>query len=183
MKAFWMAGLLALTGCAASRQPVAVSRVAAPIERADVVAVQSRARVRKVQARIATAKDAVTALRATAAPGQWVAIEKVEVSLAESTRLLDEELEQNKILTISLNTARDALTDVLLEQDRIMAELEAAQKKAWAYTRLKLWIATLVAAIAAWLAWQFIPGMLGPYKWWAVGGAAAAAFGAIFLVL
>ncbi len=183
MKSLLLITALALTGCATTRKPVSVARVAAPIERADVVAVQSRARVKKVQTQISTAKDAVTVLKKTALPEQWEAIDKIDVSLVESARLLNEELEQNEILTISLNTARDALTDVLLEQDRIMKELEAAEKKAKAYTALVLKIAIAAALLAAWLMWQFLPGFLGPYKWWAVAGVGVAAFTATFLIL
>ncbi len=183
MKTLLIIASLAFAGCATLRKPVSVARVAAPIERADVVAIQSRARVTKVQAKITTAKDAVNVLRKTATAEQWLAIDKIDLSLVESTRLLNEELEQNEILTISLNMARDALTDVLLEQERIMKELETAEKKAAAYTALVLKIALAAALLAAWLMWQFLPGFLGPCKWWAVAGVGVAAFGATYAIL
>jgi len=174
---------LALAGCSAPRKPVAVLRAAAPVARAEVIASRSRGRVEAVQTRIATAQEAVEVLRKTATPRQKPAVEKVALALAEGQRLLRVELDENIVLTASLGQAQDGLTQVLLEQERIARELDAEQAKARAYWRLKLWIAGLAALLAGWVAWSFVPVILGPYRLYAAGGAGAAVFTAVMLIL
>jgi len=175
---------LGMSACAGSpRKPVAVMKAAVPVARAEVLAEQSRARVRKVQARVETAREAVAVLRRTATPEQEPAIAKVEVALAESDTLLVKELDENIILSASLRKAQDGLTAVLLEQERIVRELERTQARAKAYWRLKLMIASLATLVAGWVAWNFVPVILGPWKLYAAGGAAAAMFTAVMLIL
>ncbi len=174
---------LLMSGCSTPREQPAVVRAAIPIERAAVSAIQSRARVSKVKTKVATAREAVTVLRQTALPAQWPAIEKIEVALDQGDALLAEELRENEIMTVSLHVARDALTDSLLERSRMVEELAEAERKAKAYTKLKLWIASLVAAVAVWLTWQFLPNFFGPYKGWALVGAGAGAFGLTMLFI
>jgi|GEM_PF-1865865 len=179
-----MAGLgLMMGGCAGSRRPVAVVKAAAPVARAGVLAAQSRARVEKVRVKITTAQEALSLLQGTATAIQKPAIEKVSVALAGSQRLLRAELDENLILTASLQKAQDGLSQVLLEQERIVRELEKAQAKARAYWKLKLWIAGLAALVAGWVAWSFVPVILGPYKLYVAGAAGVAAFGMVMMIL
>jgi len=183
MKTLLLLMTLLLAGCAGPKPARTVAKAAAPVAKAEVLATRSRARVEKVQVKITTAQDAISFLKGTATAIQKPAIAKVEVALAESQQLLKTELDENIILTASLQKAQDGLSQVLLEQERIVRELEKAQAQARAYWKLKLWIAGLAALVVGWLAWSFVPVILGPYKLYAAGAAGVAAFGAVMLIL
>ncbi len=175
--------VLLLAGCAGPRGD-APSTIAATrsIQSANVGAIRAQASARKARVAIRTASDAVTVLERTATPEQASAVVVIKESLT-TARLQVEEAETQLIaVSHSLAESDARLTTLQRETDRMAADLVVARKRVSAYHRLKFWLALAGAGFAFYTAMRLIPP-LGPYKWWAVGGAGVAAFGILWGIL
>ncbi len=171
-----------VTGCTSvARRPPAVA-VAQSIQSASVGAVRAQASARRAEVAIRTAAEAVTALEASAAPGQRPAAAVVRQSLKTAQQQVTEAGAQLVAITNALADSDARLSAVQKQADKLATALVSAEAKVAAYHRLKFWLMLAAAGMAFYVALQLVPPLI-PYRWGIAAGAGAAAGSALWMIL
>lgn len=158
-------------GCAGPSQSKNQLAATSHIQQAAVALEKAKAAGDRSKVKIKTGEDAIASLRKTATKEQKPHVDSVHRSI-EGLK------EENEIMMASLQIIEPKLMATQIAVDRLGGELSLAKERAIGYERLKLWLSLFVGAGSAYVAFRLVPGVLGPVRFYAMGGSAII-FGAL----
>lgn len=184
-----MVAMVTLAACGTMpRRTLAPSTapVARSIQAASVGTVRAQASVQKMRVSLRAAQEAAAVLAKTATPQQRPVVAAVQASLKTARAEIQTAGTQLIAVSSALHDSDARATALQQEVDTLAADRDAQAAKAGeygnAYHRLKFWLALAAAGMAFLLTLNLVPPLV-PYRWGIASGAAAAVFGATWLVL
>lgn len=156
---------VALAGCSATNQNKHVTQGVQKLQTASVHLEKAKGASARAKEKITNAESAIQKLRETATPQQIPLVDLIAVSHVETKREI-------AILDQEVSAAQKSGEEGAVLLLKAGEDHQKAMIKVQRYHRLKMWMAVLAAAVAGFIAFRAIPPVVGPYRLWAVGGAA-----------
>lgn len=169
-----MSGLL--MACAAPSQNKHVTQGVQKLQQASVHLEKAKGASARAKDKITNAEAAIQKLRETATPQQIPLVDLIAVSHVETKKeivILDKEV------TAAQKSGEEGGVLLLKAGEDYQKAIAKVQR----YHRLKMWMAVLAAAVSGFIAFRAIPPVIGPYRLWAVGGAALGAATIVWAIL